>query len=114
MRYDMKRIEIYLDKNGILTASEFKNYNLEYENSKISGYKVIEFINKLCKFKIEEIVENEKMKEITIQYKNYIVNLKNKEEYDNVFNENKKNVGDCACSRCSTFFRIHVHDSICR
>lgn len=71
----MKKVEVYLDNNGILTVSEFRKYESKYETLKVSGYRAKDLIKKICKNKILDVYENPKKDQVALLYKNCVVNL---------------------------------------
>lgn len=71
----MKRIEIYIDNNNSLTIDVYKSIEVEYPYLKLKGKEVYDFIKKISTSKIVDIYENENLDFVTLEYKNYIVNL---------------------------------------
>lgn len=82
----MNRIEIYLDNYDRLSVSFFQNINSEYESFMLHGMETYNYIKELSSSKILNVYRQNYSQDITLEYKNYIINL-------NGFNELLKKRG---------------------
>ena len=80
----MKRIELYVDKNDRLTVAIFNNVSDEYETTLLSGQECYQFLSQLRDLQITKIEENEINEEVSLNYKNCVVNIS---EYEKVLSK---------------------------
>lgn len=79
----MQRLEIYLSDTNRLVIGVFDPVDSEYEKYTLRGQEAYRYLRKLAKSKILDIAEEPKYNEMTLVYKNYIVNLN---EYETLLN----------------------------
>ncbi len=71
----MNRIELYLDNYDRLSVSVFQNIDSENESFMLHGMQTYNYIKELASSKILSIHRQNNSQDVTLQYKNYIINL---------------------------------------
>ena len=76
----MNRLELYIDKNDRLTLDFYINQNDEYPMAVFKGEKCYGLISQLCQSPILDIKENPKMEQVSLSFKETILNINGYEE----------------------------------
>lgn len=77
----MNRLELYIDKNERLTLDFYMNQNDDFPMAVFKGEKCYGVISTLCEDKILEIRDNAKTEEVSLTFKNVVLNIS---EYEQV------------------------------
>ena len=76
----MKRYEIWIDNDGRLVVSEFRYIDSDNEMDIYKGRETYAILKKLASKKMVDIYINPNDEEITLEYKNYIININDMEK----------------------------------
>ena len=79
----MKRVELYVSNDNRLVVGIFEPADSEYEKYVLKGADAYKYLKKLEREKVLDIVTEKRYDEMTLFYKNYIVNLN---EYQQLLN----------------------------
>ena len=79
----MKRLELYVSNGNRLVLGVFDPADSEYEKYTLKGEEAYKYLRKLEREKILDIIKEPKYNEMSLVYKNYIVNLN---EYETLLN----------------------------
>lgn len=78
----MNRIELYIDRDNRLTLDFYYELNDDYPMTVFKGEKCYGVISKLCEDKILQIRNNSKTEEVSLTFRNAVLNIS---EYEQVF-----------------------------
>lgn len=79
----MQRLELYVSDTNRLAIGVFEPVDSEYEKYTLKGQEAYRYLRKIHKGKVLDVVKEPKYNEMTLIYKNYILNLN---EYEKLLN----------------------------